>query len=313
MPPPRDPERHGGGRGVLSARAALALAAGLAWTAVASAAPAVLAVSSSVGTAPAPRRVVALAPSAAEILFALGAAGRVVAVSDFAASLPEAAGKTRVGGFTPDVERVVALAPDLVVVSRDGTDRAAYDRLVALRLPILVTSGRTLEGVFEDVLSVGRAIGEEPRALALVASLRSRVTAAVEAGRGARRGRPLPSAAVLIWPDPPIVAGPASFVGDLLRVAGIPNAAPPSAGEWPRVTLETVAAWNPGVLVRPETKENAAAFARGLSDPRWRLVPAAAKGRVLTLPGDWLERPGPRLVDALESLLSRLSAPGFLP
>ncbi len=255
----------------------------------------------------------ALAPSAAEILFALGAAPRVVAVSDFAASLPEAVGKVRVGGFSPDVERVVALAPDLVVVSRDGTDRVAYDRLVALRLPVLVTSGRTLEGVFEDVVAVGRAIGEEGRAASLVASLRGRVASAIEAGRVARRGRPLPSAAVLIWPDPPVVAGPSSFVGDLLRVAGIPNAVPGTAGEWPRVTLETLAAWNPGVLVRPETKENAAAFTRGLADPRWRLVPAAAPGRVLTLPGDWLERPGPRLVDALESLLARLSAPGAIP
>ena len=78
-----------------------------------------------VSTPAPPRRIVALAPSAAEILFALGAAPRVVGVSDFARDLPAAAGKTRLGGFAPDLERVVALAPDLVVVSRDGTDRAA--------------------------------------------------------------------------------------------------------------------------------------------------------------------------------------------
>ncbi len=253
-------------------------------------------------------RVVALAPSAAEILYALGAASRVVAVSDFAASLPESAGKARVGGFTPDVERVVALSPDLVVVSRDGTDRAAYDRLVALHLPVLVTQGRSLEGVYEDILAVGRALGEEGRAAPLVASLRARVAAAVTSSRErvAASGRPLPTVAVLIWPDPPVVAGPSSFVGDLLRVGGIPNAVPASAGEWPRVTLETMTAWNPGVLVRPETRENAAAFSRGLSDPRWRLVPAAAAGRIVPVPGDWLERPGPRLVDALEAILARL-------
>ena len=72
-----------------------------------------------------PHRVVALAPSAAEIVYALGAADRVVGVSDFAADLPESKGKTLVGGFSPDLERIAALKPDLAVVSRDGTDRRA--------------------------------------------------------------------------------------------------------------------------------------------------------------------------------------------
>ena len=106
------------------------------------------------------------------------------------------------------------------------------------------------------------------------------------------------------------MAGPSSFAGDLLRVAGVRNAVPGSAGEWPRVSHESLAAWNPGVLVRPETAENAEAFRRAfLTDRRWQLVPAAAGGRVVGLPGSWLERPGPRLVDALERLVALLSGP----
>src|SRR5664280_1824558 len=133
VPSAGNSERPRGSRGTLSGRLGL-LSLGLALLA------------SPVPTRPPapPRRVVALAPSAAEILFALGAAPRVVGVPDFADDLPEAAGKARVGGFAPDLERVVSLAPDLVVVSKDGTDRAAYEKLEALGLTVVVTSGATL-------------------------------------------------------------------------------------------------------------------------------------------------------------------------
>ena len=255
---------------------------------------------------PAPRRrIVALAPSAAEILFALGAAPRVVGVSDFVRDLPEAAGKTRLGGFAPDLERVVQLAPDLVVVSRDGTDRAAWEKLTSMGLNVLVTGGTTLDGVLDDVARVGAAIGESARAASLVASLKGRIAAAEARGR-AHRGR---TAVVLEWPDPPVVAGRGTFVGDVLARAGFTNAVPAAAGDWPRVSLETLAAWNPDLVVRPSTPENEDAFRAALASGAFRVVPAVREGRVATLPGDLLERPGPRLVDALERLAALGSAP----
>jgi len=247
-----------------------------------------------------PARIVALAPSAAEILFALGAKDRVVGVPDAAADLPGAAGKERVGGFTPDLERVVSLRPDLVVVSRDGTDRAASERLELTGLRVVVTRGTTLDAVLADIRLVGDAIGDPAGADRLVAALRARIAAAEAkgGGRGPRR-----RALVVIWPDPPVVAGPASFLGDLLSRAGFANAAPEGSGEWPRVSFETLAAWNPDLVVRPDTRDNSEVFRRAfLGDTRWRLVRAVREGRTLALPGDWLERPGPRLVDALEAL-----------
>lgn len=284
MPEARRAERPRRGRGNLSGRSLLALA--------------LLAVP--VPTPAPPRRIVALAPSAAEILFALGAAPRVVGVSDFARDLPESAGKVRLGGFAPDLERVALLAPDLVVVSRDGTDRAAWEKLSAMGLRVLVTGGTTLDGVLDDVASVGAAIGEARRAAALVGSLRARIAAAEARGR-AHRGM---TAIVLVWPDPLVVAGRGTFVGDVLARAGFTNAVPAGAGEWPRVSLETLAAWNPGLVVRPETPENAAAFRAAWDGGALKLVPAVRDGRVATVPGDLLERPGPRLVDALEALAS---------
>jgi len=287
VPQARDFERPRRSRGTLSRRLGL-VSLGLAL--LASPAP-------TRPPAP-PRRVVALAPSAAEILFALGAAPRVVGVPDFADDLPEAAGKARVGGFAPDLERVVSLAPDLVVVSKDGTDRAAYEKLEALGLTVVVTSGATLAGVLEDVARVGHALGEDERARALVLALTKRIAAAEALGRARPRARAL----ALIWPDPPVAAGAGTFVGDVVRRAGFTNVVPESAGDWPRVSFETLAAWNPDLVIRPETPENAKAFTRAFGDARWRLVKAVSAGRVVVLPGSLLERPGPRLVEALERL-----------
>ena len=253
-----------------------------------------------------PRRVVALAPSAAEIVYALGAADRVVGVSDFAADLPGSRGKVRLGGFTPDLERIAALRADLAVVSRDGTDRRAAERLAALGLRVVVTDATSLAGVFEDIRRVGTALGATAEATRLVAALERRVKAA-EVRSTARRGPVHPSALALIWPDPPVVAGRATFVGDLLFRAGLANVVPASAGEWPRVSYETLVSWNPRVLIRPETTENGAVFRAAFAPgSRWGLLPAAREGRVVILPGAWLERPGPRLVDALEALVEKL-------
>jgi iron complex transport system substrate-binding protein len=287
VPQARNFERPRGSRGTLSGRLGL-LSLGLA----------LLAFPAPTRSPAPPRRVVALAPSAAEILFALGAAPRVVGVPDFADDLPEAAGKTRVGGFAPDLERIVSLAPDLVVVSKDGTDRAAYEKLEALGLTVVVTSGTTLAGVLEDVARVGHALGEDDHARAFVLSLTKRIAAAEALGRAHPRARAL----ALIWPDPPVAAGAGTFVGDVVQRAGFTNVVPESAGDWPRVSFETLAAWNPDLVIRPETPENAEAFARAFSDARWRLVKAVSAGRVVVLPGSLLERPGPRLVEALERL-----------
>lgn len=262
--------------------------------------------SAALPAAASPRRVVALAPSAAEIVYALGAAGSVVGVSDFAADLPESKGKPRLGGFAPDLERIAALSPDLVVVSRDGTDRRAAERIAALGIPVVVTDGTSLAGVFADVERVGAALGRAAEARRLVSELERRATAA-EARSPRRTGEARPRALALIWPDPPVVAGPSTFVGDLLERAGLANVVPAAAGEWPRVSHETLVAWNPRLLVRPETPENRAAFAAAFAPgSRWLLLPAARDGRVVVLPGAWLERPGPRLVDALEALVEKV-------
>src|SRR5205823_13191478 len=97
------------------------------------------------------------------------------------------------------------------------------------------------------------------------------------------------------------------FVGDVLARAGLTNVVPASAGLWPRVSFETLAGWDPALVVAPSTPENRDAFARAFApNGPWWVVGAVRAKNVMTLPGDTLERPGPRLVEALETLVESL-------
>ena len=179
---------------------------------------------------------------------------------DFAADLPEAAGKARVGGFTPDLERVVALAPDLVVVSRDGTDRAACEKLDGAG-----ASGRRDVRQRRSTASsrTSRASARARRGRAAAGTLVAPLTDAHRGGRGARarahrRPRGASPSSGRTRPSSP---GRATFVGDVARArAGSRTSSRHRAGDWPRVSLETLAAWNPDLVIRPETPENAEAF-----------------------------------------------------
>ena len=255
-----------------------------------------------------PQRIVALAPSAAEILFALGAADRVVGVSDFAADLPGAAGKVRLGGFAPDLERIVALAPDLVVVSRDGTDRAAYENARRARRPRRRhRRAASLDG------RLRRTSGASAPRSARRRGGRAARGRAVGARRGRRgRGR-----------RPDGAARPRALARHLARPAGRrrardvrrrPPASGPgsrtssrrSAGEWPRVSHETLVAWNPrrrrpardaGERRRLPRAPSAGEAAGASSRPCGRGASSSSRE-----PGS--SGPGPRLVDALEALVA---------
>ena len=246
----------------------------------------------------APRRIVALAPSAAEILFALGAAARVVGVSDFAADLPEAAGKTQLGGFVPDLERIAALRPDLVVVSRDGTDRSAPS---GSRVSASASSSPTptsSTGSLPTSGASGRRSGERPG----------------RASRGLAGGRAAAAEAARRPSGPGAASSPSS--GRTRRSSRGPRRSSATSseggprerrpGEGGRVAprpSETLAAWNPASSSIPTPRRTEPSSTRpSTGKPPGKSSRAVRQGRVPSS-GSLLERPGPRLVDALERLV----------
>lgn len=241
-----------------------------------------------------PARVLSLAPSNTELVFALGAAGRLVGRTDACDDPPEAARVPSVGSlFPPDDERIVASRPDLVLMIDGVAD--LRQRLEARGLPVLVLQPRSVAGTFESIERLGVALGTEEAAAALVGRLRAEL-AAVRARLPAAR----PRVFYEVWPDPLTSAGPETFVADLIRQAGGENVVQ-GAEDWPRYPDELLVASRPEVVVtaHAQTLEAIAAGQR----PGWSALPAVRGGRVHLLPDkDLLERPGPRLVEGVRWL-----------
>lgn len=253
-----------------------------------------------------PRRIVSAAPGITETLFALGLGGRVVGVSDYCRYPPEAKRRPKVGGYLrPNVEAMVALRPDLVILQY--APNSALAQLQRLKIDVLELE----HGNLEHALAMIRLIGERAGARARAAELTGSIRARLQAVRRRTAGRPRRSLVFLVGRSPGrldglIAVGKGSFLNELIEIAGGVNALASSAVPYPKISLETVAALNPDVIVdmgdMGEVVNLTEAHKRevlALWDSRAHLE-AVRKGRVWVAGSDIFVIPGPRLAQAAE-------------
>ncbi len=244
----------------------------------------------------APRRVVTLAPNLTEIVFALGAGGCLVGVSEYS-DYPEAARAIpRVGGLEIDPEKVAALRPDLVLAVAEGNASGSVRALEAAGLPVTVTPSGSLDAVLESIRIVAGRLGRPEEGRRLVEDLSGRRAAV----RARVAGRPRPQALLLVWPDPPQAAGAETFLNDLLTEAGAANIVGDRRG-WPILSGEYVATAPVELLVAPDSVETRPAWDRAFATGALSRGPIARARRV-RLDEAALTRPGPRVFDTLEQL-----------
>lgn len=250
-------------------------------------------------------RIVSLAPSITECLFALGAADRVTGVTDFCNYPPEARLKPRVGGMiNPSIEAVVGLEPDLIVLSMEGNIREDFRRLTSFGTPVFVSNPRTLEGIYGSLRALGKLTGSEESARHLVAGLESRERAV----RSAAAGKPPVRVLLIVSLQPLMCAGSNTFIDELLRIAGGTNLASRARGTYPSYSRENVITDDPEVIIVMSDILAGGATLEGLF-PEWGSVDAVRKGRVFRIGADVVSRPGPRALDALEELFHILHSP----
>lgn len=255
--------------------------------------------------AAAPHRIASVAPSNTEILFAVGAGDRVVAVDRFSDFPPEAKTRESLGSYVnPDLEKLVASAPDLVIATNVHT-KALVPQLEQRGIAVVVLEPKDLDGVLERITLVGRVTGNAEQAERVVRDLRERVEAVAAKVRGAKP----PS--VFFEIDPKLyTAGPGTFIDDLIGRAGGANVAADATTKYPQLSSETVVLKDPQVIVLADDSAGVkpdAVRAR----PGWQEIAAVRTGRIVTIHPDLTNRPGPRLVDGLELLAKALHPERF--
>lgn len=249
-----------------------------------------------------PQRIVSLAPSVTEILFALGAGDRVAGVTSYCDYPPEARQKTPVGDtLKPSVERIVAVKADLVIISTASQVEASFRRLEELGIPVYVTNPRSVNGVVESIDKIGDVVDTRDRAHQLTDELRNRI-AAVQ-GRVAEAARP--SVLAVLGMEPLITTGAGSFINDLINLAGGRSISADEKADYPQYSMETVIAKQPEIILLQ-------AGGNELTG-RLRETRAARSNRVYHIDDDLLLRPGPRVVDGLEQLAAKLHPNLFEP
>ena len=259
-----------------------------------------------------PRRIVSMAPSITEMLYALGLGERVVGVTTFCHYPPEAARKPKVGNYLqPDLETILSLRPDLVIAEKSMLRQAIT--LPRLKLNLLEVDDATIAGIYESIRAIGRAAGVASQADALWKST-DRALAAVR-----RRTSPLPRVRVLFVVgrtpgriEDLIAAGGNSYLDELIAIAGGDNVFHDAVAPYSKVGLEEVLARNPDVII--DMGEMAQTV--GITESRkrevvslWNRYPslkAVAAKRVFAVAADIFVVPGPRVTQAAGQIASML-------
>ncbi|MCZ6669669.1 MAG: cobalamin-binding protein [Acidobacteria bacterium] len=253
-----------------------------------------------------PERIVSLAPGITEILYRLDLGDRIAGVTEFSNFPPETRNKPKVGGFAnPNVERIIALRPDLVIAIPNVGNRAPVETVERLGVPILIVETRSLEELYQAIDRIGTATGRPDQAGALVKEIQEEISLLVRAVRQKSRPRVL----LTFSRDPFIIAGSSSFPGELIRLAG--GQVPLFGGKtrYPRIGIEAVLEYAPEVILEPETADMSSGVKKidllG-SWERWSSIPAVREKQVFGIESDLIFRPGPRTPAALRQLIQIL-------
>jgi iron complex transport system substrate-binding protein len=248
---------------------------------------------------------ISLAPSLTETIFAIGAGDRLVGVTTYCNYPPEAAAIEKVGDTqTPNIERIVALKPQVVFVSTASQLEAFSKTLDEQGIAVYVTNPSSLHDVLQNMSQLGELFGREEYADSVVVSLAGRASAVRDEGNFDRDqpgpGWEAPRVFVQISNEPLFTIGRDSFLTELIEQAGGVSVTKDVASGYPKLSKERAAALDPDVIILASSDDNLEPNA-AFKDSK-----AVEAGRVFRIDPDIISRPGPRLVDALEEIAQML-------
>lgn len=251
------------------------------------------------------QRIVSLAPSNTEIVFAIGGGDQLVGRDDLSNYPSEAANVPSIGGTYPNVnaEQVVALHPDLVLAA-GATDKEDVAALEKLGLTVYTVGlPATIEEIFSSIQTVGQLIGRTAEAEKVVADMETRLDELKT--KVAQAPAPQPKVFYEIDdtdPNKPWTAGPKSFTHVLLTLAGGQNIGAIGTGDYFQMSLEEIVNQDPEIIIYSHASYSGRKPEEVEARAGWSTITAIKNGAVYSIDADMLDRPGPRIVDGLEAL-----------
>ncbi|MBM4123257.1 MAG: cobalamin-binding protein [Nitrospira sp.] len=254
-----------------------------------------------------PARVVSLAPSVTESLFAIGLDEEIVGVTEYCDYPPQARTKPKVGYANPNLESIVALRPDLVMAPREFIRADILAKLEQLKIPVFIIEAEAIEDIPSHIQTLGRMFGRSPVADRVATDIRRQISEI------RNKMKPLPRLRLLyvLNSQPLITVGPGSFIHHLIELAGGANVAAQASAPYPRLNMEVVLKEDPEVLLFPVGAAEGVSESEQQHWRRWTTLTAVKQGRLHTIPSDLLNRPGPRIVQGLETLARILHPEAF--
>jgi iron complex transport system substrate-binding protein len=243
-----------------------------------------------------PKKIVSLAPSVTETIFALGFGDRLVGVTTYCDYPAEARKLPKIGDFmNPSLEAVIAKKPDLVIGVIGATDPVKAREMERLGLKVVLVSVANLSDVLASITSIAALLGNAKTGEKLVAKIRAQVEDVKKRIAPAARRKVL----LVVGVQPLIAVGGKNFIDELITLAGGENIAAGAAQPWLNLPDEIVVAKAPQVIIEAGMGSERA------KSKRWgdlKSVPAVRDGRVYSYPSDKILRPGPRFGEALAEL-----------
>ena len=258
-----------------------------------------------------PERIICMAPSITEIVFAFGLGERVVGVSDFCDYPPEARSRTKIGGVVnPNMEAIVALSPDLVLALPNVTHESLFRSLRLLGINVVTVRNDTLDDLFTTIGKIGEETSKQQEAKEMGDRLHAKFSAVKEM----IADRPRKRVMFIVGVDPLFVAGKGTFIDELIEIAGGENIAGDSLSKYPQLGIERVVAMAPEVILYTSLNFELTPEQEKMANELWSpypSIPAVEKGRIHGLVADYVTLPGPRLDIGVEEMVRAIHPEEF--
>ena len=246
------------------------------------------------------KRIVSLAPSITEILFALGLNEEIIAITNFCDYPKAVLGKPRIGGFVnPDTEKIVSLKPDLIIGIRDGNRMDTVDRLNDFGFPVYLIDPKGFDGVMGTIKNIGEVVGRERESRRLIKELIDKRENMITLTRSLSK----PRVFFQVGDVPLITVGKGTLGDDLIRLAGGRSISENELVSYPSYSIETILAMAPEMIIMSsmESKKDHMHLVKKWQN--WKSIPAVKMNAIYVIDSNLVDRPTPRIAEGLDALV----------